>query len=183
MSILLLLILCLGLAACGSEETEKAEKTPRPTVPPGIDLTSAPEQTWDLFTIYIPDDMEFFGGSDEDPDDTNCFMLKKDYEHYIKFASNEQKQPILDLYNSHIEQITYTKTPIEGHYGEFRIKGVQFEDEEGTVGFEAYAKQKRGYTLISSMGYPFDSPVAVGVICAVKIDGIMDNITPRPDSE
>ena len=98
-------------------------------------------------------------------------------------ASNEQKQPILDLYNSHIEQITYTKTPIEGHYGEFRIKGVQFEDEEGTVGFEAYAKQKRGYTLISSMGYPFDSPVAVGVICAVKIDGIMDNITPRPDSE
>ncbi len=181
---LLILVLCVGLTACG----EKAESTPKPTptitptLPPSMDMSSAFPQTWDIYNLLIPTDMEFTGGSEEDPNDIETFSLKRDDDHYINFHASEKKQDILAEYHKRKEANTNNQIEMANTYGEFEWEGFQYDNELGEPSFEMCATHKRGYMLISAKGYSIDGPVAVGVISSIVIDEIDNDTTPEYDS-
>ena len=133
-----------------------------------VDMSTATEQTWGVFTISVPAGFEFKTGYSLDETDKECCSVKESTFKYFDISRADKEQG-MSTYNYNKENYTNEQKDVSGQIGDFNWTGFQYSDGFGGYGFELYTEVGDKVVRISSAGYEFGSAVPEAVLATLHV--------------
>ena len=175
--LLLALVLCVSVCACGAAAKEGNESSAE-TIEPA-ETTESQEQTeteqptetqtmsWGDWTIDVPGGFELKGGDFLDETDPRYFKVKKSDFSYFDFKADGEER-IMSNYNYNKETYTNEQEDVNSTFGGNEWIGFQYSDGFGGYGFEAYTTIDGEMIRVSSAGFAFDEDVVDTILSSLK---------------
>ncbi|MBO4394860.1 MAG: hypothetical protein J5819_00755 [Eubacterium sp.] len=133
-----------------------------------VDMSTAKEETWGVFTISVPTGFEFKTGDTLDEKyEGSCSVKESTFKYFDIDISDKENG--MNHYNYNKETYTNEQKDVSGTIGDFSWTGFQYSDGFGGYGFELYTEVGDQVLRISSAGYEFGSAVPEAILATLHV--------------